>query len=230
MSLSLKVDWCSHAAASYATRCWHYSKSMPIGKTAKLGIWENGDFIGAIVFAYGANTNIGKPFNLRQTQIVELCRIAMARHKSPVSRNLSIALKMIAKRYPGLELIVSYADCDQSHLGIIYQASNWTYLGCVDSNHSDHPSFRVRGKVLHPRQVYSLWGRGAQSLKWLRANIDPNVEYVYTLGKHKYAYPMNKRMRKTLCNLATPYPKRASEVQGSGTPDSNRDEAVQLRP
>lgn len=33
--------------------------------------------------------------------------------------------------------IVSYADKDQDHTGIIYQAINWLYLGCVCENKKD---------------------------------------------------------------------------------------------
>ena len=44
-SVDLKVDWCSYEAAKYAVMHWHYSKTMPAGKTVKLGVWENGRFI-----------------------------------------------------------------------------------------------------------------------------------------------------------------------------------------
>ena len=36
----LKLDWCSHDAALYAVKHWHYSKSLPCSKTARIGVWE----------------------------------------------------------------------------------------------------------------------------------------------------------------------------------------------
>ena len=49
----LKLDWCTHAAAKYAVEKWHYSKRLPstFTKLNKVGAWENGTFIGAVVFS-----------------------------------------------------------------------------------------------------------------------------------------------------------------------------------
>ena len=41
----LKLDWCSHEAATFAVMHWHYSKAMPKSKLAKVGVWEDGKFI-----------------------------------------------------------------------------------------------------------------------------------------------------------------------------------------
>ena len=40
----------------------------------------------------------------------------------------------------------------------------------------------------------------------LRA-IDPYLEVIPQQPKHKYAFPMNRRMRKLLKGMALPYPK-----------------------
>jgi hypothetical protein len=39
--VDLKVDFCSYEAAKYAVEHWHYSKTMPAGKTVKIGAWED---------------------------------------------------------------------------------------------------------------------------------------------------------------------------------------------
>ena len=44
--VELKLDWCSYEAAKYACEHWHYSKCMPVGKTVKIGVWENKKYIG----------------------------------------------------------------------------------------------------------------------------------------------------------------------------------------
>ena len=53
--MNLHLDWCSYEAAKYAVEHWHYSHSLPIGKLVKIGVWEDDQFIGAVVFGYGAN-------------------------------------------------------------------------------------------------------------------------------------------------------------------------------
>jgi hypothetical protein len=72
----LKIDWATHAAAKHAVENWHYSESMPAGKLIKVGAWENGRFVGVVIFGRGANNNIGKPYGLDQMAACELVRIA----------------------------------------------------------------------------------------------------------------------------------------------------------
>lgn len=108
--VNLKLDWCSYEAAKYAVENWHYSKSCPVGKTAKIGVWENDEFIGCVLFSYGSNQHLGKVHGLTMFQCVELVRIALKEHLSAVSRIIAISIKMLKKAFPKLELLVSYAD------------------------------------------------------------------------------------------------------------------------
>ncbi len=55
-------------AAKYAVRHWHYSRSLPCSKTARFGVWEDDKFIGAVVFAWGANRRLAGEYNLKMTQ------------------------------------------------------------------------------------------------------------------------------------------------------------------
>lgn len=77
MAVNLHLDWCSYQAAKYAVEHWHYSKRMPAGKALHCGVWEDGSFIGVVIFSRGANNHIARPFNLTQTEVVELTRICI---------------------------------------------------------------------------------------------------------------------------------------------------------
>jgi hypothetical protein len=103
--VNLKLDWCTHAAAKHAVMNWHYSKTMPVGKSVKIGVWENGQFIGAVIFGRGANNNMLKPYGLSQTEGCELVRIALRKHITPVSRIIKIALLFLKKNSPDLRII-----------------------------------------------------------------------------------------------------------------------------
>jgi hypothetical protein len=118
----LRIDWATHEAAKYACEKWHYSGCIPKSKLSKVGVWENGSFIGAVIYGCGATPNLGRPYNLSQNQCIELVRVALKKHQSPVSRIVSIANKWMHKANPRLRLIVSFADTSQGHLGGIYQA------------------------------------------------------------------------------------------------------------
>ena len=68
------------------------------------------------------------------------------------------------------------------------------------------PKYKIFGRVMHGRSVHSRFGKGAQNIEYMRRHIDPNAELVYTRGKHKYIYPLDKWMRKQVTPLAHSYP------------------------
>ncbi len=217
---SLRLDWCSHTAAKYAVEKWHYSHSMPAGKTVKVGVWEDARFIGAIIFSLGSNRHLGREFGPGPFECCELTRVGLDRHRTPVSRILAIALRMLKSQSPGVKAVVSYADCDQSHVGAIYAASGWIYIGMVQLK-GGTPRFRVRGVVMHGRSIHSRWGRGAQRIEWLRSHLDPNAEKVFTKGKHKYVWPYDEGVRELVQSLSQPYPKRVRSSEAAGHHPAN---------
>ena len=74
--ITLRLDWCSYEAAKYAVEHWHYSHSMPGGKSVKIGVWEDKQFVGCVIFAFGAQQNLGRAFGLTMYQCSELVRVA----------------------------------------------------------------------------------------------------------------------------------------------------------
>ena len=124
---------------------------------------------------------------------------------------------MLRKQSPGVRLIVSYADCDQNHHGGIYMAGNWVYAGRVQDG-GGTPKYRVLGKVMHGRSVHARWGRGAQQIDWLRKNVDPRAEKVFTRGKHKYLMPLDGEMRTLVERHRQPYPTRAGSADAARPP------------
>jgi hypothetical protein len=209
---TLKLDWCSYEATKYACVHWHYSKSVPAGKLVKIGVWEDDAYIGTILFGRGATPMIGSPYGLPQTEICELVRVALNTHATPVSRIMSIAIRMLRKQSQGLRLIVSYADAGHNHHGGIYQASGYIYAGGCNTH-----AYCVCGEVVHPKTLHARYGKGGQSIPWLKANVDPNAARIVSGFKHRYLMPLDDAMRAQIAPLAKPYPKRARSAD-SGTP------------
>jgi hypothetical protein len=205
----LRLDWCSHAAAKYACETWHYSGTMPVSKSVKVGVWEGGQFAGAVIFAWGANPNIGKPYGLPMLETAELSRVALRAHATPVSRILAIAQKMFAKQSPGVRLLVSYADTAQGHHGGIYQASGWIYAGTT----SPKTDFMLRGQKLQRRSYTGRnFGAGRLSVPAAAVKVDSPC-------KHRYLMPLDDDMRAKIAPLAKPYPKRAGSSASGTSPD-----------
>jgi hypothetical protein len=208
----LKIDWATAEAAKFACVNWHYSKCVPVFKAVRVGVWEDGKFIGVVLFGQGATPEIGSPYNLKQTEICELTRVALTKHKTPVSKIISIALKFLKKQSPRLRLIVSFADAGQGHHGGIYQAGGWVYAGGAETH-----GYKVNGIVVHPKTLHSRYGKGGQSIPWLKQNVDPNAERVISGFKHRYLMPLDSEMKSKIAHLSKPYPKRV-KGQDSGFP------------
>jgi hypothetical protein len=198
----LVVAPADHAAAVYAVTRWHYSRRMPSGKLVRAGAWEDGEFIGVVMFGRGAAPALGRAFGCSATQVCELVRVALTAHQSPTTQVVASAIAWLRRTNPGLRLIVSFADEGQGHLGTIYQAGNWVYTGAVD-----HQWYRVRGRLVHPKTLHSTYGVGGQSIPWLREHVDPAAERVSMPPKHRYVMPLDRGMRRVVSAMAVPFPR-----------------------
>lgn len=146
----LLVAPCSYQAAKYAVEKWHYSGSMPTPPIVTYGVWEDGNYIGAVLFSRGTSNSMGSPYGLNADEICELTRVALTKHQSFVSQIVIQAIKALKANNQGLRLIVSYADPEHGHEGKIYQAMNWLYVG-VTAN--DARFIDANGRAWHSRQV-----------------------------------------------------------------------------
>lgn len=203
--ISLRLDWCSPKAARYAAEKWHYSGRLPVGKLVKIGVWENGEFIGCVVFASGASPSLGSPYGLSQFECCELARVALKEHHTPVSRILTIALKMLKQRCQGIKLVVSFADTNHGHHGGIYQASNWIYAGLTNPTpvyYDEH------GKAWHNRLVTQSGMSSNIFGKAKRVKRASDLVKVMTKPKHRYLMPLDKEVENQIRLLSKPYPKR----------------------
>ena len=195
--MSLRLDWATYEAAKYACENWHYSKTMPCSKIVKIGVWENDKFIGVVLFSSGASPDLFKTYKLTQQECCELTRIALKKHIAPVSKIMSIALKMLRKSNPGLKLVVSFADTKEGHHGGIYQATNWIYVGTT----TPRLNSILNGKHIHERTVSAMVKRG----KIKRSDF----EWIPAKPKYKYLMPLDNDMLSKIIHLKRPYPKRA---------------------
>lgn len=198
----LKINWATHAAAKYACENWHYSRSLPVGKLVKVGAWENGQFIGVLLFAWGMNKSLGSPYGLQIDQCCELVRVALKQHETPVSRMMSLALKWLANQSQGLRLVVSFADPASGHHGGIYQATNWVYTGQSAANFE----WRLNNKRLNKR-AYTGSNFGNPKMQ-----VPAGAIRVTLPGKHRYLMPLDAEMRERIMPLSKPYPKRAKQA------------------
>jgi len=203
--VDLKIDWASYDAALYACKKWHYSKCLPIGKLVKVGVWEDSKYIGCVVYSRGTAKDLGTKYGLDQTECVELTRVALTQHKTPVSRILAISFKFLQKSNEKIKLIVSFAARSENHHGGIYQATNWIYTGESAAN-SDAI---YKGRRIPNRTIGVIKKKYNMNEKELIAK--GILSDIRRMTKHRYLMPLDNNVKTRILSLSKPYPKRAKE-------------------
>ena len=191
----MRITQANTKAIEYSCKQFHYSKSVPAVQYAYNVYNDNDEWCGCIVYGGGANNNLAKAFGMNSGEVLELERVALNGKQEYTSKAVAMTLKQIHKDNPLVKMIVSYSDHRQKHLGTIYQATNWIYLGL--SITSDTQYF-YKGKWTHERTINAQRNRD-ELKKTLPKRENSN--------KFKYVFCFDKKERKKYLALAQPYPK-----------------------
>ena len=195
-------------AVRYACTHFHYAKRTPQTRWA-YNVYQDGEWCGVVVFGDGAQHNIATAVGFDFGEACELERVALNGKQAFTSQVVSECLKQLHKDAPFIKVVISYADANQKHVGTIYQATNWIYIGDTSTTSASKPdAYIIHGKRIHPRSVGAMGLR--QSIGWLRDNVDPNAEEVWGLPKYKYIFVFDKKLRREWQKKALPYPKKGA--------------------
>lgn len=208
----MRLEKATYKAIKYACLKFHYAKSVPVNTFGYSVFNNNKEFCGVVLYGTGANNNIATQYKLKQGEVIELVRVALNGKQECTSKCLSISLRLIKKDIPLCKMIVSYADIDQNHTGIIYQATNWTYTGISMKDKKDC-SYIIDGKRIHGKTISDKCKRNGFVKNVENAKIVYNAKQVteyITKGKIKYLYPISSQMKELCKSLSKPYPKNAS--------------------
>lgn len=141
----MRIAKANKDSIKFACMKFHYAKAVPVNTCGYNVYNDKNEWCGVVLFGTGANNNIGTAYGLMQGQCVELVRVALNGKQEHTSQAVAMCLKQLKVDCPLVRLVVSYADCDQSHLGTIYQATNWIYVGTNLVNSKDS-SWIINGK------------------------------------------------------------------------------------
>ena len=93
-----------------------------------------------------------------------------------------------------LRLIISFADTEQGHDGIIYQAGNWLYLGTTPPD--KFPI--IDGVKRHPRTLSDMIKRGIVEKR-------SDIEHIETKPKHRYGYVLDSTIKDNIKEFVVPF-------------------------
>lgn len=191
----MRITRANKDAVKYACTKFHYSKSVPTVQYAYNIYNDDDEWCGCIVYGGGANNNLAKSFDKNNGEVLELERVALNGKQGYTSQAVAMSLKQLHRDNPIVQIVVSYSDHRQKHLGTIYQATNWIYLGL--SLTSDM-QYYYKGKWTHQRTIDSLSNK---------EELKKTLPHRENSNKFKYVYCFNKKERKKFLKLAQPYPK-----------------------
>jgi hypothetical protein len=204
----MRLEIASHKAIKYACLNFHYSKSVPAICNGYSVFNDNNEWCGVVLFNRGAISS-AKQYGLKNGQVSELIRMALNGKQKHTSKVLSKSIKLFTKHNPNVKLLVSFADEEMNHKGIIYQATNWIFTGSYKTGDVYKDK---KGKKIHSRRITKTG-----YVKGFEGKVDKcfkleDVIKTKGVNKHKYIYPLDKKLIPLCKSLSKPYPKQASEV------------------
>jgi hypothetical protein len=181
----------------------HYAHRIPSISYA-YGLFENGEMVGVVTYGTPASSTLCKGVCgvEWQSHVVELNRLVLKNNKpNEASRLVAGSLKLL----PSPKIVVSFADTAQSHVGFVYQATNFIYTG-LSAKFRDP---RVRGLE---HQHHATYAHGLTNKQVIEKYGAENVYFVDRSRKHRYVYFVGSKKEKrqmmdALRYQVLPYPK-----------------------
>ena len=189
----------------------HYSKTMPDSTTDVFMGYYDRTFAGVCVFGMG--TGKGQYYrlvdDLQDGEYRELTRMWSPDDmpKNTESRLISESIKLLPKK---VRFIMSYADPSVGHMGTIYQATNWYYLGTTSAGQK---MVDKDGKELHAR-LTSIYRARHPEYKDMTGDEIMEIygwKYITSSSKHRYVMlrgnnKIKKKMFGKIEKYIQPYP------------------------
>ena len=185
---------------------WHYSHSTNgVQHTQCFALFDGMTMIGAMIYALPSMKATAAKYNpinpLRCWELRRLCCI----DDTPTNTESYFIGKTLRwlRQNTEIEVIISYADLEQGHEGVIYKASNFHHLG----NNGGGRVLMVDGKKFHARSMNQKQKPYGRELKRRWENKEghsfwdseeTDMYYQDVKPKNIYVYYLNKKIKKKL--------------------------------
>lgn len=185
----------------------HYTHTCP-KSSISYGTYYNNELQCVIVYGQPSGRNLASSIwqGGNENECLELLRLFSydSCPKNIESWSISNSVKKLKTDCPDVKVLVSYADTGAGHIGYIYQASSWLYVG---TSSSEHKIF-IDGERQHRRSMYDKYG--TSSLKVLKEKLGERLQIETEKHfKNKYIKIIKdkKHIEQNLKVKQLPYPK-----------------------
>tara|TARA_R110002033_G_C3897243_1_gene239782 strand:- start:16310 stop:16921 length:612 start_codon:yes stop_codon:yes gene_type:complete len=178
----------------------HYAKRWPSISYA-FGLFSNDELIGVVTYGTPPSAPLkrGVAGDEYKGDILELNRLCLKyNRKNEASFLVGRSLRMLPKD----KIIVSFADTEQEHKGIVYQACNFTYHG-LSAKRTD---WKVKGKEhLHGQTIADEFRGVKNRAQAMRDKYGDDFYLKPRPRKHRYIYIIGDKRFKKAASKAIRY-------------------------
>jgi len=174
---------------------WHYSDYVNIQAKHTFCLFRPGRFgipemVGVCIYTRPAGPTAGQTYHpSAPDKVLELRRLCLIDEtpKNAESFFVSRTLRWLSDK-TDWEYVISYADAEQGHTGVIYRASNFHFVGMTQPG----KRLEVDGKPFHIRTL-SMLDRpyGVEINRRYKAG-DEGIRIIETLPKYIYTYDLRR--------------------------------------
>lgn len=186
----------------------HYLHSLPGGTMLRFGVFASSRLLGVLTFGAGPALAYSLVEAAQPQDCLTLTRLWLA-DELPANSESRILGRVIRylRQYTHLKFLVAYSDPTASHIGVIYQATNWLYTGLS----APTPLYDLGDHIpRHSRSVAHAFG--THSLEYF-ARHGMLVKLVSQSPKYRYLFFLDPRWRPRLKVPVLPYPKKGDACE-----------------
>lgn len=191
----------------------HYAKRWPSISYA-YGLFRDLDLVGVVTYGTPPSSSLRKGIagDDYKQYVLELNRLCLSDNlKNEASMLVGRSLRMLSNN----QIIVSFADTEQSHVGYVYQACNFFYCG-LSAKRTD---WKVKGmEHLHGYTIADQFRGVKNRAQAMREKYGDRFYLHPRPRKHRYVYFVGDKKFKTKAKSALkykiqPYPKIKMELK-----------------
>ncbi len=187
---NLVVGLISRKEAQPIIERWHYSKSINgIMSSFCFGLFYEDLLIGAAIFGKPAMANQYKKYANNADDLLELRRLAIIDEtpKNTESFFIGSCLRYLRKN-TCIKIILSYADSNYDHSGIIYRASNFEFKGMTSCGRV----IIYKDKKYHDKAIRTKYNNKLKpfALELKKALESGEAKYIKQQPKYIYTYKL----------------------------------------
>jgi len=175
------------------------------------GLFKNSELVGVIVFGKPASYTLcnGIAGKDESKNVIEFSRLWVDDRMPKNTESWFIARALKNCQF---DIVVSFADTEQGHVGYIYQATNWLYCGVSKKQ----KYFRLKSKTDNSGGTEYRRRERMPKSEIISEYGEEYVEEYFSSKKYRYIYfngskARKKQLRGKLRYAVLPYPKTVAE-------------------